>query len=136
MQKAGEALSVYRQALIENPGDVDAKFNYELVKKLIEEQKNQQEQKSQDKKNQDQKDKQNKDQQDQKNQDKNEKNKDKQNQQKKKQDKQNKQKQKKKKIDPKQAESMLKALREKEKDLLKQIIKAQKAKSSKTKKDW
>jgi len=60
-----EALKAYRQAIILDEGDQRAKFNYEWVKRLLEEQKSQnkndkqdQDKKEQDKKNQDKKDKQ------------------------------------------------------------------------------
>ncbi len=149
-QKWQEAMKFYREALIKNPSDRDAKFNYEFVKKKLEEQqKNQQNQENQEQ-NQDNKDKQQqqnkdkqdqkqdkKDQQDKKNQDKqdkkNQENKNK-DQQKKKQDK--KQEQGKKNIDPRQAESMLQALREKEKELMKEVKKAVRVKPKKVKKDW
>ncbi|MBN2134859.1 MAG: tetratricopeptide repeat protein [Acidobacteria bacterium] len=147
MQKLQEALAAYRQALIKNPNDPDAKFNYEFVKKKLEEQQKQQQ--GQDNKNQDQqnkdqnKDQENKDQnKDQQEKDKKE-NKGSQDQQNSKQDqkqdkKQDKkeQQQEKKRIDPKQAQSMLQELQEKEKELMKKMIEAQKVKASKTKKDW
>jgi tetratricopeptide (TPR) repeat protein len=148
MQKLQESLAAYRQALIKNPNDPDAKFNYEFVKKKLEEQQKQQQ--GQDNKNQDQqnkdqnKDQENKDQnKDQQEKDKKE-NKGSQDQQKSKQDqkqdknqdKKEQQQQEKKRIDPKQAQSMMQELQEKEKELMKKMIEAQKVKASKTKKDW
>ena len=59
-KKYKEALSQYKSALKENPGNADARYNYELLKKLIKEQEEQE--KKKDDKN---KDEQNKDQQDQ-----------------------------------------------------------------------
>ena len=60
-KKYQEALQYYKSALKENPGNDDARYNYELLKKLIKEQEEQEKQ-QQDKQN---KDEQNKDQQDQ-----------------------------------------------------------------------
>ena len=60
-KKYEAALNHYKSALKENPGNADARYNYELLKKLIKEQEEQQEQKKDDKN----KDEQNKDQQDQ-----------------------------------------------------------------------
>ena len=60
-KKYKEALQQYKSSLKENPANADARYNYELLKKLIKEQEEQQE-KNQDKEN---KDEQNKDQKDQ-----------------------------------------------------------------------
>jgi|GEM_PF-466004 len=119
MQNLQEALKSYKQALIKNPEDMEAKYNYELVKKMM---------KDRQQKGQDQKDQE-------------EKSKEKQKKEDEKQDKQQPGKQKKskeeqKRIDPKQAESMLRALKQKEKDLLKKLLKAKKAKPQKVEKDW
>jgi Ca-activated chloride channel family protein len=64
-KKYEEALNHYKAALKENPGNADARYNYELLKKLIKEQEEQQEQK----KDQQNKEEKNKDQQDQQKQD-------------------------------------------------------------------
>lgn len=64
-KKYEEALNHYKAALKENPGNADARYNYELLKKLIREQEEQQEQN----KDQQNKDEKNKDQQDQQKQD-------------------------------------------------------------------
>ena len=52
-QKYKEALSSYRQAMRCNPNDEDAKFNYAITKRLIQQQEQQQQQQNQDQ-NQDQ----------------------------------------------------------------------------------
>ena len=60
-KKYEEALRHYKSALKENPGNTDARYNYELLKKLLKEQEEQQEQN----KDQQKKEEQNKDQKDQ-----------------------------------------------------------------------
>lgn len=80
-KKYKEALSSYRQAMRCNPDDEDAKFNYALTKRMIQDQEQQQQQQQQQNQNQDQNKDQNQDKQD---------NQDQQNKQDK-QDKQNKQ---------------------------------------------
>ncbi|MEN8248673.1 MAG: tetratricopeptide repeat protein [Bacteroidota bacterium] len=73
-QKYKEALEHYKSALKKAPDNQDARYNYELLKKLVKEQEEQQQdQQNQDKENNDQ---QNKDQEKQDQQDKNEENKD------------------------------------------------------------
>ncbi len=89
--KFEEALNYFKQALKTAPDNDDARYNYEMVKKKIEEEKKKQEQQNKDQNkenkddkkesNKDKKDQQNKDQQDQKN--KEDQKKDKQDQQKK-----------------------------------------------------
>jgi len=78
-KKYDQALSDFKQAIKTNPNNESARYNYELLKKLMDENQKKQDQKDQnkDKQKQDQKDKkdqenkdQNKDQKDQKNQDK------------------------------------------------------------------
>lgn len=68
--KLEEALAYFKSALKANPANEEARFNYELVKKKLDEQKKQQQRNDQDKKDQDQKE--NKDQQDKKDQKQNE----------------------------------------------------------------
>lgn len=128
-QKLQEALTLYRQALIKNPKDLDAKFNYEFVKKKLEQQKKQDKDGDQGKDRKKQKNDKDQKQKNDKKQDKKQKD-----DKKKSQDKKNKQE--KKRIDPEQAKSMLRALRQKEKELLREINKAQKVKVTRTKKDW
>lgn len=71
LEKYEEALSYFKQALKADPANEDARFNYEMVKKKLEEQKkqeqkdkdqNKQDQEKKDDKNKDSKDKQDKDQ--------------------------------------------------------------------------
>ena len=68
--KLEEALAHFKSALKANPANEDARFNYELVKKKLDEQQKQQQRQDQDKKDQEQKE--NKDQQDKKDQKQNE----------------------------------------------------------------
>jgi Ca-activated chloride channel family protein len=120
MNKAQEALAAYKDAIIRNPDDIDAKFNYEFISRQLQ-QKNQQGNSDKDQKNKDeQKDK----------------DKQKQDQKDKKQGDQEKTKQEQKQIDPKQAESMLQALQQKEKDIMKKLQKEKQVKAVKNKKDW
>jgi Ca-activated chloride channel family protein len=120
MKKLQEALAAYKQAIIKNPDDLDAKFNYEYTSRLLQQQnqKGNQKQDQQKKDDQKQKDKQKQDQKD------------------KKQGDQQQTKEEQKQIDPKQAESMLQALQQKEKDLMKKLQKEKQVKVPKTKKDW
>jgi len=93
--KFEEALDHFKQALRADPSNEDARYNYEMVKKKLEEQKKQEEQnKDQNKQDQDKKDDQNKDSKDKENKDQKQEQKDKQDQEKKdKQDQENKDKQ-------------------------------------------
>lgn len=124
-EKFEEALNYFKQALKADPTNEDARFNYELVKKKLEEQKKQeQEQKKEDQKKdenkdekKDQKDKENKDQkQDQK-------------------DKQDKEQQEKEKKDQEQKEKQSKEQEEKEKKEKEQKEQEQKEEQNKEKKD-
>ena len=63
-QKLEESLAAFRESILKDPQNKESRFNYELVKKKLDQQKNQ----NQDQENQDQKDKQEKDQQNQKDQ--------------------------------------------------------------------
>jgi hypothetical protein len=73
--KAEEALGQFKQAIKSNPNNQDARYNYEMLKKKLDEQKKKDQQQNKDDKKQDQnkdqqkKDEQNKDQKDQKNKD-------------------------------------------------------------------
>lgn len=66
-QQLEQSLEHYRRALLNDPSNQDAKFNYEFVKRQLEEQQQQQDQ--QDQENQDQENQDNQDQQDQQDQD-------------------------------------------------------------------
>jgi len=92
--KFEEALNYFKQAMKADPNNEQARYNYEMVKKKLEEKKKQ-EQQNKDKNNQDKKDDQKKDQKDQKDQDKKDQNKENKDQkdQKDKKDQQNKDKQ-------------------------------------------
>jgi tetratricopeptide (TPR) repeat protein len=93
-KKYKEALELYKSALKSDPGNADARYNYELLKKLIKEQEEQNKDKqNKDEKNKDQKDQDKKDQQeqnkeDQQKQDQEQQDKDKQDQEKKDQEQQ------------------------------------------------
>ncbi len=76
-QKLQDALKSYRQSLVLRPDDMEAKYNYALTKKLLEQQQQQQ----QDQQNNDQNQDQNQDQQNDQNQDQNQDQQDNQNQQ-------------------------------------------------------
>jgi len=64
--KLEEALAHFKSALKANPANEDARYNYELVKKKLEEQQKQQQRKDQDKKDQDKKENKDQDKKDQK----------------------------------------------------------------------
>ena len=155
-QKIEESIEAYKNALRNNPNDKETKYNLEYAKQLL---KKQQQQQDQNKDNKDQEDKekkdenkeekeqnkdkqdQNKDQQD-KNEDKKDENKDKQDQQnqdKKDQQKKDQQQQPQpKEISKKDAERMLQALKNSEKETLEKLKKAKAAKAQRVKieKDW
>ncbi|MBI9037473.1 MAG: tetratricopeptide repeat protein [Bacteroidales bacterium] len=168
MQELEKSIEAYKNALRNNPNDKETKYNLEYAKQLLKKQQQQQQQQDQNKDNKDQEDKdkkdenkdkqdqnkdenkqdQNKDQQD-KNEDKKDENKDKQNQDQQKQDqdkkdqqKQDQQKQQQqpqpKEISKKDAERMLQALKNGEKETLEKLKKAKVAKAQRVKieKDW
>jgi len=126
-QKLEESIEAFKNALRNNPKDMEAKYNLEFARKMKEQHQQQQQQ------NKDQ----NQDQDQDKNQD--QKNKDQQNkdQQNKNQDQQQQQQQQP-KISRQNAEQMLKALQNDEKDTQEKVKKAQaeKAKSSRPEIDW
>lgn len=129
------AVDAYKQALLRNPSDMDAKENYIYAKEMLKNQQNQQNQQNQDKDNQDNKDNQNQDNrnQDQDNQDRNQDNQD-QNQQD--QDRSNGGQQP--KITPQAAQQMLQAIQAKEKETQDKVKKekAQVLKSRQKEKNW
>lgn len=70
--KAEEALNLFKQAIKADPTNIDARYNYEMLKKKLDDQKKKDEQnkdKNKDQKDKDKKDEQNKDNKDQKNDD-------------------------------------------------------------------
>ncbi len=64
-QKLEEALNAFRESLIRDPGNKESRYNYELVKKKLEQQQDQEQQEDQDKQDQQDQENKNKDQQDQ-----------------------------------------------------------------------
>ena len=116
------AITNYRNALIEDPQNLDARYNYELASRFLQRQQNQQQQQNKDEKNKDQekKEKQQGKDQEKKEQEKQEQKQDKQkSEEQKKQEQQMKQEQAKKDEKKKDAEKMLKALLQKEKEEMK-----------------
>jgi len=156
-QKIEESIEAYKNALRNNPNDKETKYNLEYAKQLLRKQQQQdqnkdnkdQEDKEKKDENKDQKEQnkdkqdQNKDQQD-KNEDKKDENKDKQDQQNQNQDKKDQQKKDQqqqpqpKEISKKDAERMLQALKNSEKETLEKLKKAKAAKAQRVKieKDW
>ncbi|MCH7513924.1 MAG: tetratricopeptide repeat protein [Bacteroidetes bacterium] len=63
LKKYKEALNYYKNAVKQNPENGDVRYNYELLKKLLEEQENTNQEQQQDQQNQENKDDQNQDQQ-------------------------------------------------------------------------
>ena len=136
-------LLMYKKAIILNPNDTDAKINYELLKRKIQNQDKQnqdeqnQDQQNQDQQNQDQQnqDQQNQDQQNQDQQNQDQQNQDQQNQDQQNQDEQNQDEQNQDKKNRKmQAEAILNALQKKEK--INQKLKISKSKTRSLVKDW
>lgn len=111
-QKYQEALNAYKNALKSNPKDMDTKYNYEYArKKLIQQQQYQHQQQQQDKKQEEQK-------QDQKKQ-------------------QNQEQQQKQQMNKKDAERILQAINNKEKNVQKKLDeKQQKSQNSNVENDW
>ena len=143
-QKIPESIASYKDALKLNPNDADTKYNLEYAKMLLKQQqqqnkdqKNQQKQDKKDQQNQDQKsqDQQKKDQQqDQQKQDQQEKDKQKQ-QQAEQKDQQQQQAQKKQQISKQDAERILEALKNEEKDVQKKLHRKVPARA-RVEKDW
>ncbi len=147
--KADEATAAYKQALRENPGNEEARYNLEYLRQKQQQDQNQDQnkddKKDQDKQDQDKQDQENKDQQDQ-NKDEQEQDKDQeqnqdqqqQNQQDQKQEQGKQNEQQAQKISKKDAERMLEALKNNEKKTLENLKKAKKqnAKVIKSEKDW
>ncbi len=130
------AVDAYKQALLRNPSDLDAKENYIYARKMLENQQNQDKNNQNDKNNQDNNDNQNKDQQDNKD---NQDNKDDNRNQDKEQNKQNSQpQQSESKITPQAAQQMLQAIQAKEKETQEKVKKekAQALKSRQKEKNW
>jgi Ca-activated chloride channel homolog len=129
-QKIKESIGAYKEALKLNPNDQETKYNLSYALDMLNNPKQNQQQKDQNKdqnKDQQNQNKQNQDQQQQEQQ--------KQDQQKKEQQQQQSQQQKEQELTKKEAEKILNALKENEKDLQKQLRKI-KGQRVKTEKDW
>ena len=129
--KFEEALNHFKQALKAYPANEDARFNYEIVKKKVEDQKKKEEEQNKDNKKEDEKkeDDKKEDKKDQKDKD----NKDKKQDQKDKQDKEQKDKEKKEQQEKEQKEKQSKEQQEKEKKEKEQKQKEQDQKDQKDK---
>ena len=131
------AVDAFKQSLLRNPGDLDAKENYIYARKKLEEQQNQQNQNNQDnQQNQDQNQDQNKDQNDQNQNDQD--NKDDQQDQQNQQDQNGQQPQQQPKITPQAAQQMLQAIQAKEKETQDKVNKekAKALQSRQKEKNW
>jgi len=137
-QKLDESIESYKKALRKNPSDLETKYNLAYAQMLKQQQQQQQQQNQNQNQNQDQnqdqnkdqnQDKQNKDQQQNQNQNQNQQNKDEQQQQQ--QPQQN-------KISKQDAEQLLQALQNDERDIQDKVKKqkAAKAKRTRTEKEW
>ena len=141
-EKYSESIEAYKKALRLNPKDEDARYNLSYAQKKLHQQQQQQDQNKDNKDNKDKKDQQKKDQQQDKK-DQQKKDQEKQNQQKDDQAKQDQKKEEQKKQEPKQpklskeeAERMLKALKNDEKDLQKEKAKKYQVNSNSIEKNW
>ncbi len=117
LEKYEEALSYFKQALKADPTNEDARYNYEMVKKKLEEQRKQeQEKKDQNKQDQEKKDDQNKDDKEKQDKDQKQDQKDKQEQEKKDKQEQDKEKQEQEKKDNEKSEQEKEQEQQEEKD--------------------
>jgi Ca-activated chloride channel homolog len=139
-EKYAESIEAYKKALRLNPRDQDARYNLAYAQKKLQQQQQQQDQ---NKDNKDNKDQQKKDQQQQQQYKKDQQKQDQQKQEQQDQAKQDQQKQEQKKQEPKQpklskeeAERMLKALKNDEKDLQKEKAKKYQVNSNSIEKNW
>lgn len=131
------AVEAFKQSLLLNPGDLEAKENYIYAKKMLENQQNQQDQNNQDQNQDQQNQDQNQDQQDQnQNQDQQDQNQDQQNQDNR--DDQSQPQPQDQKISPQQAQQMLKAIQAKEKETQDKVNKEKAAvlQSKQKEKNW
>ncbi len=131
-EESERALEHYKKALLADPSNLDAKFNYEFVKRKLEEQQQDQQQQQGD--DQQQNDEQNQDQQpnDQQNQDQQQQNQDQQQQNDQQQDQQPQPDQ---QLSRQQAERILQALENEEEQLLREVQKM-KGRPRRVEKDW
>lgn len=128
------AVDAYRQSLLLNPGDMDAKENYIYAKKMLQNQQNQQQNQDQNQQNNNQNQDQNKDQ----NQDQDQDNKQDQNNQNQQDQNQQGQNGQQPKITPQAAQQMLQAIQAKEKETQEKVKKekAEALKSRQKEKNW
>jgi Ca-activated chloride channel family protein len=140
-QKYEESIEAYKNSLRINPGDQDTKYNLAYAKQKLQEQQqqeqnqdqNQDQQDQQDQEKQDQQDQQDQEQQDQENQDQE----DQQDQQPQEQDQEQEQQQQPQQISKEDAERMLSAIQQQEKDVKEKVDKKKAAAAKvKTEKDW
>ena len=145
-QALQEALNYYRQALLADPTNEDARFNYEFVKRQLQEQEqnqdqeNQEQQENQDQQNQEQnQDQENQDQQNQDQQNQDQQNQDQQQENQQEQQQPQEQQQQPQndptKLSREEAERILQALQNEEEELLRQVMKPQ-TRPKKVEKDW
>ena len=135
-QKINESIEEYKKSLKLIPGDQEAKYNLSYALELLKNKDDQQQQKNDKDQNKDKNQDQNKDQNQNKDPDNKDEQKDQQNKQdQQKQDQQDKKQQQPQKISKEEAERILEALKDNEKDLQKELRKI-KGKRVKTDKDW
>jgi Ca-activated chloride channel family protein len=130
-KKYAECIDAYKQSLRNNPGDYDTKYNLDYARRMLIQQQQQQNQQQQNKQNQNQ---QNKQQQKQDQNKDNKDNKDKQNQQQQQQGDKNKQQQQ--KISKEDAQRMLQAMTNEEKNTQKKLKKQERGIRVKSTKPW
>ena len=129
------AVDAFKESLLRNPGDIDAKENYIYAKKKLQDQQNQQ---NQDQQNQDQQNDQNQDQNDQQNDQQNQNDQDQQNQNQNDNQQDQNQNGQQPKISPQAAQQMLQAIQAKEKETQDKVNKqkAEALKSRQKEKNW
>jgi Ca-activated chloride channel family protein len=134
-KKYEESLGAYKEALKYNPKDEDTKYNYEYARQLLKQQQQQQQQKQQNKDQKNDKQKQDRQQQEQQKKDQEQKEQQKQEQQKQDQQQQKQAQQKKQQISKQDAERILEALKNEDRDTQKKLHKKVPVRV-KIKKDW
>lgn len=122
--KPKEALEAYKQALRNNPKDDETRYNYAVAKRMLQQQQQQQQNQDQQQQNQDQDQ-----QQQQQNQDQQQQNQDQQQQQQNQQPKEN-------EMSKEDAERILQALRQDEKDTQDKVNRAKSGSRRRVEKDW
>jgi tetratricopeptide (TPR) repeat protein len=133
-KKLKESIEAYKQALRNNPNDADTKYNLSYALNLLKEQEQQQNKDQQD--NKDNKDQQNQDQQNQDKQDQQDQDQQQQQQEKKKDEMQQKQQQQQQQISREDAQRLLDAIAQEEKELQEKLQKKERAGSRRIEKNW